>query len=180
MSYLGIHGYQPQWLTGSDTIARAHGRRLGAQVGRRLTNSWLAWDRVHDQWYADWPVLLDFEGEQVEITHQTFDELSITWNSIDPSEPITFGEDPEEVSPMWRDDACPRLAALHGEQLHTVELLVWSGSETDLTLDMVAVSFGFARDRITIGNGLDENAIEFGPPDPDYRSHPLRHKAKRP
>jgi hypothetical protein len=38
---------------------------------------------------------------------------------------------------------------------------------------MVPVSFGFTHDRITITNALDENAIEFGPPDPNYRSHPL-------
>lgn len=173
MSFFGIPGYQPQWLTGRHTIARAHGLRLRAQLGRRLTNSWLVWHGIRDEWYPDWPVLLDFEGEQVEIAHQTFDELSITWNSIDPSEPIAFGEDAEEVPLAWRDDACPRLAALHGQQLHTVELLVWSGSETDLAFNMVAVSFGFAHDRITISNGLDENAIEFGPPDPDYRSHSL-------
>lgn len=167
MSYLGIRGYQPQWLTGRHTIARAHGLRLHAQVGRRLTNSWLVWNHIRDEWYADWPVLLDFEGEQVELTHQKVDDLSITWNSIDPSEPIAYGEDPKDISLAWRDDACLRLAAFHGQQLHTVELLVWSGS------DMVAVSFGFAHDRITITNGLDDNAIEFGPPEPEYRSYPL-------
>jgi hypothetical protein len=39
---------------------------------------------------------------------------------------------------------------------------------------MVAVSFGFAHDRVTITNGLDENALEFGPPRPDYDSHSLQ------
>jgi hypothetical protein len=178
VSFFGIPGYEPQWLTGRHTIARAHGLRLRAQLGRRLTNSWLVLDRVVDEWVADCPVLLDFEGEQVELTHQTFDELSITWNSIDPREPITYGEDPKDISLAWRDDACPRLAALHGQQLHTVELLVWSGSETDLAFNMVAVSFGFAHDRITISNGLDDNAIEFGPPDPAYRRHPLHNDVK--
>lgn len=173
MSFFGIQGYQPQWLIGRHTVDRAHGRRLHALSGRRLTRSWLVWDRTSDQWFADWPVLLDFEGEQVEITHQKVDDLSITWNSIDPGEPIAFGDDPDDVSLAWRDDACLRLAALHGQQLHTVELLVWSGGETDFANDMVAVSFGFARDRITITNGLDDNAIEFGPPAPDYRIHPV-------
>ena len=173
MSFFGIPGYQPQWLVGRHAIARAHRRRLHVQIGRRLTRSWLVWNRVNDEWVADCPVLLDFEGEQVELTHQKVDDLSITWNSIDPSEPIAYGDDPKDISLAWRDDACPRLAALHGQQLHTVELLVWSGSETDFANDMVAVSFGFAHDRITITNGLDDNAIEFGPPKPEYRSHPL-------
>ncbi len=170
VSFFGIQGYQPQWLTGRHPVARAHGRRLHAQIGRRLTRSWLVWDRTDDQWFADCPVLLDFEGEQVEVTHQKFDDLSITWNSINPNEPITYGEDPKDVSLTWRDDACLRLVALHGHQLHTVELLEWSGSETDLANNTVAISFGFAHDRITITNAFDENAIEFGPPSPGYRA----------
>ncbi|MCA4751816.1 hypothetical protein [Mycolicibacterium fortuitum] len=178
MSFFGIPGYEPQWLVGRRTVARTHGRRLHAQVGRRLTRSWLVWNRTNDEWIADCPVLLDFEGEQVEITHQKVDDLSITWNVIDPGAPISYGEDPKDISLAWRDDACPRLAALHGQQLHTVELLVWSGSQTDFASDMVAVSFGFAHDRITISNGLDDNAIEFGPPDPAYRRHPLHNDVK--
>lgn len=50
---------------------------------------------------------------------------------------------------------------------------MWSGSEIDFANDMVSVSFGFAHDRVTITNGLDDNAIEFGPLNPSYRSHPL-------
>ncbi|WP_396910054.1 hypothetical protein [Mycolicibacterium sp.] len=50
MSFFGIPGYQPQWLTGRHTIARTHGRRLRAQLGRRLTHSWLVLDRVVDEW----------------------------------------------------------------------------------------------------------------------------------
>ncbi|WP_083654274.1 hypothetical protein [Mycobacterium sp. GA-1841] len=173
MSFFGIPGYQPQWLVGRHAIAHAHGRRLHALIGRRLTRSWLVWNRVNDEWVADCPVLLDFEGEQVELTHQKVDDLSITWNSIDPREPITYGEDPKDISLAWRDDACLRLAALHGQKLHTVELLVWSRSETDFASDMVPVSFEFAHNRITITNGLDDNAIEFGPPEPEYRSYSL-------
>jgi hypothetical protein len=119
--------------------------------------------------------LLDFEGEQVEINHQKFDDLSITWNSINPSEPITwtYDDDTEDFPLRWRDDACSRLAVLNGHQLETIEVLEWVGGETDFASGMVPVSFGFAHDRITITNALDENAIEFGPPHPDYRSHPL-------
>ena len=34
---------------------------------------------------------------------------------------------------------------------------------------MVAVSFAFPDGRVTISNGLDENLLEFGDPDPGYR-----------
>ncbi len=135
------------------------------------------WNRERDQWFAGCPILLDFDGEQVEISHQKFDDLSITWNTIEPSRPITWidsdSDDPESSPLTWRDDACARLAALDGQELRTVELLEWGGSGTDFARDMVPVTFGFCHDRITISNALDENAIEFGPPDPDYRRHTL-------
>jgi hypothetical protein len=78
VSYFGIRGYQPRWLNGRRAVTVAHGRRLHALIGRRLTHSWLAWERNDDQWFADCPVLLDFDGMQVEINHQKFDDLSIT------------------------------------------------------------------------------------------------------
>ncbi|MDF5755900.1 hypothetical protein [Spongiactinospora sp. TRM90649] len=34
-------------------------------------------------WYADCPVVLDFDGVQIEISHSKLDELSIGWNTID-------------------------------------------------------------------------------------------------
>ncbi|MEU1720519.1 hypothetical protein [Nonomuraea sp. NPDC005692] len=46
--------------------------------GRRLTRALLVWDLDEDVWFSDGLVLLDFEGEQVEITHQKFDEISVT------------------------------------------------------------------------------------------------------
>jgi hypothetical protein len=128
VSYFGIQRYQPQWRNSRHAVTQAHGRGLHALIGRRLTRSWLVWNRNDDKWFADCPVLLDFEGEQVEINHQKFDDLSITWNSINPSEPIiwTYDDHTEDFPLRWRDDACPRLAELNGQQLETSEVLEWT------------------------------------------------------
>ncbi|GAA3470616.1 hypothetical protein [Nonomuraea roseola] len=37
----------------------------------------MVWDLDEDEGFADCPVLLDFEGEQVEINHRKFDALTI-------------------------------------------------------------------------------------------------------
>ncbi|MDQ7807286.1 hypothetical protein Q5425_26420 [Amycolatopsis sp. A133] len=93
MSYFDIRGYQPRWLSGCQAITVAHGRRLRALVGRRLRHVWLLWDLDADEWFADGPVLLDFDGEQAEVNHYEFDDLSITWNTIDPvRQPCTCRE----------------------------------------------------------------------------------------
>ncbi|KAA8880464.1 hypothetical protein F3087_40835 [Nocardia colli] len=99
MAYFGIQQYQPEWVTGRAAIESAHGPRLVALVGRRFSGGWLAWDQDADEWFADCPVLMNFDGEQAEITHQKFADLSITWNSIAPVRNSTWSNgddnDPE-------------------------------------------------------------------------------------
>ncbi len=175
MSYFDIEGYRPEWLNGRHAVAAAHGRRLGALVGCRLDRVWLVWDRGADEWFADGPVLFDFGGEQVEVNHQKFSDLSITWNTVDPVGQATWsnGDDdaPYTFHLGWRHDALPELAVLEGQRLTAVELLEWAGG--DVADGMVAVSFVFADERVTISNALDENALELGTPHQSYRRHPL-------
>lgn len=175
VSYFGIESYQPHWLTGRHAIADAHGQRLGALVSRRLDHIWLVWDLDTDEWFADGPVLLDFDGEQVEINHQKFSDLSITWNTVDPIEQATWSTGTPEVysfSLAWRHEARPELEVFKGRQLTAVELLEWTGG--DVADSMVAVSFVFTDERLTISNALDENDLELGAPHPAYRRHPVR------
>ena len=175
MSYFDIQGYEPEWLSGLAPITAAHGQRLQALVGNHLRHAWLLWDLEDDEWFADGPVLLDFGHEQVEINHRKFDDLSVTWNTVDPmGQPAwTLGEqnhpDDHTFRLAWRHDARAETAALQGQQLQSVELLEYAGG--DVADGMVAVSFVFPDGRMTISNGLDENALEFGEPDLGYRRH---------
>ncbi|MEV7011165.1 hypothetical protein [Streptosporangium sp. NPDC051022] len=168
MGEFGISGYKPVWLRGHSAITAAHGRRLAMLEGRRLTRALLVWDLDDDKWFTDGLVLLDFEGEQVEIVHMRFDEISITWNTVDPAQPLDWGE---EFRLTWRDGVPGELAALKGQRLQAVELLEWTGA--DMALGMVAVGFVFPNGRVTIYNALDENGMKFGPPDHRYTRQKL-------
>jgi hypothetical protein len=149
-----------------------HGTPPPAQRPRRqeVDGVWLLWQHAQDHWLADGPVLVRFADEQVEINHQKFDDLSLTWNTIDPVDHNAWtipSSDATEPTPLrWRDDACPRLAALRGKRLCGVGLLRYTGS--DSAAGMIAPTFAFAAERVTIANGLDENSIEFGQPPPDF------------
>ena len=175
VSYFDIQGYQPQWLNGVSAVSVAHGPRLQALAGRHLRHAWLLWDLDADEWFADGPVVLDFDHEQVEINHQKFDDLSVTWNTIDPArQPAwTYGDwgnpDDHVVRLASRHNARAELAALRGQRLQAVDLLEYAGG--DMADGMVAVSFAFPDGRVTISNGLDDNSLEFGEPTPSYRRH---------
>jgi hypothetical protein len=164
----GIGGYRPHWLNGRLAVEAGHGRRLRALIGRPLARAWLVWDVQDDEWFSDCPVLFDFTGEQVEINHQKFDDLSITWNTVDPHQPVRW----PDFDLRWRHDTRAELHALQGQVLQDVQLLEWTGD--DLARGSVAVSFRFPHDRLTIANALDENELTSGPPDARYQRHTLR------
>ncbi|MFI7425061.1 hypothetical protein [Nonomuraea sp. NPDC049684] len=159
----GVPGYRPEWLSGRSAITAVHGVRLGRLTGRRLTRALLVWDLDQDEWLADCPILLDFDGEQVEIKHWKFDEVSITWNTIDPKRALDW----QDFHLAWRDDAPDELAALVGQTCSAVELLMWR--DRDLVEGtIVSLGFGFPNGQATIYNALDENGIEFTPPGDRY------------
>ncbi|MEU5025713.1 hypothetical protein [Streptomyces milbemycinicus] len=163
----GIQGYRPHWTSGPRAVKEVHGVRLRALAGRALTRLWVVWDLEDDEWFPDCPVLLDFGGEQVEINHWKLDELSLTWNSIDPRRPAEW----PGFALQWRDNAIPEAAPLLDHPLQNVELLEWTGP--DAAQGTVDVSFVFPEGRITVSNALDENGLSFAPPHRQSRSHLL-------
>ncbi|UPZ34387.1 hypothetical protein MUK60_29785 [Streptomyces sp. LRE541] len=67
----------------------------------------------------------DFEGRQVEINHHKFDDLSVTWNTIDPRAPVRW----PGFDLQWRSEPLPGLHAVRGQSLKGVELLEWTGRD---------------------------------------------------
>ncbi|MEU1146781.1 hypothetical protein ACFYO9_29980 [Streptomyces sp. NPDC005863] len=169
---LGISFFEPSYLTGVDAIQQAHGSRLAALAGRRLTGFALVRFVEDGDWYAECPVVLAFDGIQVEVCHWKLDELSIDWNTIETAATIT-GWESFELTPYWshRDD---RLEPFVGQELREVTLLEWRPEERDLAAGTVAVEFAFADGCLRIVNGLDENRIEVDAAHPDYVRHELR------
>lgn len=163
----GIPAYQPNWLAGREPVHSDHARRLRSLAGRELTSCLLVWDGIDDEWFADGPVLFDFEGERVELNHQKTDELSITWNSIDPRAPIDW--ESERFALHWRESPWPELAALTGRRLVNAELLEADYGPRDLASGTLAVCFRFAEGAVTVYNAFDENGMLFGTPGPEYR-----------
>ncbi len=140
-------------------------------VGRRLTGFALVRFVEDGEWFADCPVVLGFDGVQVEICHGKLDELSIGWDTIDTAVTI-IGWEWFELTPEW-SHSDERLEPFVGQELREVALLEWRPAGRDLAAGTVAVEFAFAGDRLRIVNGLDENRIEVGAAHPDYIRHRL-------
>ena len=112
--------------------------------------------------------MLDFAGEQLEIQHQKFDDLSLTWNTIDPFQHVPY----PDFDLVWRDDAVAELTRLQTRTVTAVDLLEYRGA--DMANGMVAVGIRFGDDYLVVQNNLDENGLAFGSPQREYQVHPIR------
>ncbi|MDT0265847.1 hypothetical protein RM844_06035 [Streptomyces sp. DSM 44915] len=164
---LGISGFRPSFLVGVDAVRRAHGARLAALAGRRLTGCAVVRFAEDGEWFADCPVVLDFDGVRVEVCHWGLAELSLGWDTIDTTSPLT-GWEWLGRTPRWAHHD-ERLDPFVGDRLREVALLEWRSAERDAAAGTVAVEFRFGGGRLRIVNGLDENRVEVGPTPPGYR-----------
>ncbi|MEI7054770.1 hypothetical protein WBG06_03035 [Nocardioides sp. CCNWLW239] len=164
----GIEGFDPEWKSGARSLWHLHGADLSGLVGRRLRACWLVWDSSDDSWFADAPVVLDFEGRHLEICHNKFDELDIAWNRIDLLRPILWRYDDDGPMPLsWCDDRAPELDRFRGRVLRRCTLEEWV--DDDVANGMVAVGFTFDNGGFLVSNGLDENQIDVRPVGSHFR-----------
>lgn len=168
---MGISGFEPVFQVGLEAVRGEHGFRLAALAGRQLTGFALVRFAEDGEWFADAPVVLDFDGVQVEICHWKLDELSIGWNSIDTTAAVT-GWEWYDRTPEWsRSDE--RLDWFVDQVLREVALLEWRPPGHDLAAGTVAVEFAFDGGSFRIANGLDENRIEIGEAHANFVRHRL-------
>ncbi|MFD0201064.1 MULTISPECIES: hypothetical protein [Saccharothrix] len=165
----GIDGYEPRWLRGWRVVRAEHGERLRGLVGRVLTRGWLTVDPETDRWFTQCPVLLDFEGEQVEINHKAAFDVSITWNTVDPTRPVVS----RNLRWIWRDDIASELVLLRGQTVRAVDLLEWfvhDDIEDDEVRD-IAVALTIGNTELVIYDEADDTRLRTGPPTPWHRRH---------
>jgi hypothetical protein len=168
---VGIPGFEPSFPVGIDAVRAVHGSRLAALAGRRLSGFAVVRFAEDGEWFADCPVVLDFDGIQVEVCHWKLDELSIGWDTIDTTAAIARWEW-ADFTPVW-SYAHEWLGPFAGRELCEAALLEWRPSGPDLAAGTVAVEFAFDTGRFRIANGLDENRIETDAAQPDYVRHRL-------
>lgn len=169
---MGIRGFEPSFLVGVEAIKAVHGPRLAALAGRRLSGFAVVRFAEDGEWFADCPVVLDFDGVQVEVCHWKLDELSIGWDAIDTTVAIA-GWERAGFTPVW-SHADERLEPFVGQELHEVTLLEWRPPGPDLAAGTVAVEFAFGcGGRFRVANGLDENRVETGAAQLAYVRHRL-------
>jgi hypothetical protein len=98
------------YMPAADQLRR-QSDRLRALVGKRVTAGFTGWFPGGNRLVPGAPVLLAFDGgEQLELAWQKWDDLSVTWNTVDPAAQPEIHGHPYE----WRPDAPAEVAAIVG------------------------------------------------------------------
>ncbi|WP_155373553.1 hypothetical protein [Catellatospora vulcania] len=120
----GIAGYRPEPVATVDGLLDVHGDHLRSLAGRRLT-------RIRGLCYVGegdrcrtLPVVLEFEGERLEVAAEGFDRLFVSRDDLvgDPL-PDTDDQDDPEREVAWADVARAELDVLLGARLAAVRVL---------------------------------------------------------
>lgn len=165
-----IPGFRPAWVAGRDELVAVHGDRFRGLAGRVLTGVALMWHRTDGSWCADGPVVLMFDdGTQLELLHHKFDDLSVTWNTIDLSADLDGGDDPETNLDLgWCFDMPGELAQQRGGQVERIAILRWADAPKGSIDGSLALGFDLTAGAMVVLNALDENGILNGDGHPEW------------
>lgn len=153
-----LSGYRPRWLYTAREILDVHGRRLGELVDQRLLRTWLVWDTDADDWFAEGPVVFEFERTRLTVCHRTAGECSLSWDDLDPAEPIDPGD--ESLRLAWRSDPFPVLTEIADQRLRLLDLIETGDADDRWMIE--AVEFSFTRTQAQVYNASGRNALATG------------------
>jgi hypothetical protein len=173
-------GWRADWHSGAEQRERATAE-LFALVGRRVTATWVVWDPEDDTWFSDGPVVFVLDdGRQLELGWQKFDDLSVTWGTVDLATTPTWYERQVE----WRRDALPPLRGVAGgtvtdlawtEHTMVISRSRWWRRDGSTTWLVGGVWIGTDAGGVLVYDALDENGLadELPTPGPGHRVHPF-------
>jgi hypothetical protein len=167
-----VSGWRPDFGPAQERIRREAGNLRGL-MWQRVSSAWLVWNLQGDEWFADLPVVLAFDrGPQLEVCWEKFDDLSITWDTIDLAQTPRAWVD---WRLEWRPAAHPALASQVGATIRDVAAtrFLFTTENLDDPRDVSAVwlttGLWLATDRggLHIFDALDENGLSSQRPNRD-------------
>lgn len=163
-----VGGYRPRWLYTAREILDVHGERLSRLAGRSLEHTWVLWDRDLDEWYSEGPVVFQFAGERLTACHRRTGECSLSWDDLDPTEPVDAGD--ESLRLCWRADVLSPLRPAVGHPLRLLDLVEDGDPEGRWLIS--GLDFGFDDPHVVLANVDGRNALSTAPtagPEPRRR-----------
>lgn len=158
-----LSGYKPNFTTRLDDLATD---LLPGLLGQELRLSQVVWDIDDDSFFADAPVLLQFDTDTLEVCFSKLDQVSLTTDTIDLEiTPTWFGG--YDFNLEWRNGPDSVFLDVIGRRLSAVRLIEYHFDLSDFAGTspwvVCGVEFSFGGRLLLVTNGLDENRLENAP-----------------
>lgn len=167
-----VSGWKPDFLS-ADLQLEKQASLLSALVGDHVVAAWTVWMVDQDEWFADLPVVLELKsGRQMELCWEKFDDLSVTWDTIDLAvTPKAWVDWPLE----WRREENSPFGPIFGSPITEVAAsrLLFRTENVDHPDDVRAtwlttgLWIGTQAGGLHVFNALDENGVSGNRPERD-------------
>lgn len=168
----GVETYNPKFFMDVYQICEKYEQHFKELIGKYISETWIVWDKNHNEWFRDCPIIFNINGIQLELCAYKLDQFAITFNEINLSEKLDwYGMD--EFDLEWRRDAFAELLQIKNKLIKNIEIIEYNFS-TEVIYSknepesigykascwvLNGIGFELESSYFSIYNGLDENAI---------------------
>lgn len=128
----GIDNFEPVFCESADELITQHGKDLRRLLGQRNLSNWVLWNKQSNQRLEEWPIILVFEEQTLELCVNNDNQLSATWNTIDVSKALFSNADGAGDGLFWKEDALPHLVSVKGQRLKEIKVVEYQRQITVL------------------------------------------------
>jgi hypothetical protein len=167
---LGIPNYETNFVYTTDEILSLCRNLAREIIGKTIECSWVAILRSDEHWLKDLPIILRIGGNNYEVCWMKFSDLSITKNLINVQDGFNWMDsEDEELLCDWQKNGLPKLQAVIGQSIKSIQLLEAQYSFGDnQTWLPNGVEFILSNGYLSIFNNLDENGISLNKWEGDF------------
>ncbi|WP_053992559.1 hypothetical protein [Mangrovimonas sp. TPBH4] len=160
---LGIPSYKPKFHTKPESFKNEFEKTLSELIGKKIDRFWVMWDINENEWLADGPVILEFDGNRFEFTVYQLTEFSLTINSFELSEKLDWYGSGDEMPLAWKENGKPELVKNLSKPITRINILTYpldSELLTGIEFVLEKESESDNENFFSIYNGLDQNEMD--------------------
>lgn len=169
---LGMPKYNPTFFKSTQELINNCSKDLTTLIGKIIAEVWIVWDENNNEWFNDCPVVLNIEGQQIELCAFKFDEFAVTFNEIDLSNKLDwYGV--KDFDLEWRKACLQQFKGILNKKITDIGIIERNHrykvihdetnpkNEGNFISDWELNGIGFyiESEYIAVENGLDENII---------------------
>lgn len=159
----GIKNYTPMFFEDKNKFTKKHRNKLRSLIGLNIDEVWTVHDASNGLFWAESPVIIGVEGNQLEFCSFKDNEIAVTWDEIDLEEKLDwYGI--QDLNLEWRKNAIENINDIIAQAIREIEIIeVMFDSKENNSFSTFLQGLGFAIEKgyLSIFNAFDETGFSY-------------------